>query len=443
MYDLVVVGAGAGGLAAAGRAADRGARVLVLEKADAVGGSAAMSAGILWTAPDEATLRAVQPRGDHELGALLVSGFQQTVADVAATGAGVSDQWREHLEFGVACKIDVHALFAAWVANVRAAGGEVLTGVRDVRLLRDGGAVVGAAFVHSGEEREASAPAVVLATGGFAGDAQMRAEYIGHGADDIVVRANPCSVGDGFRLGQSAGAAASTHMSAFYGHLLPSPLDVRPEHFLPLATYFSAYGILVNRAGRRFTDESLGDEVSNQRVIREVDQRAVLLWDAEVNAERVSAVPYPHGMAVDRFAAARDVGARALRAETLDDLLPGVSAWGVDAVHLAGTLDGYARAARGEAVGLDAPLPARPYPLASAPFYAIEVQPSITMTFGGLRADRDGRVLDRDGRPVPGLYGAGADVGGVQDLRYIGGLIVGLVFGRRAADAALNRRERR
>ena len=51
----------------------------------------------------------------------------------------------------------------------------------------------------------------------------------------------------------------------------------------------------------------------------------------------------------------------------------------------------------------------------------------------------DGRVLDTGGRPVPRLFAAGADVGGLQGPGYVGGLVLGLVFGPRAADAALDR----
>src|SRR5258706_12224021 len=89
-----------------------------------------------------------------------------------------------------------------------------------------------------------------------------------------------------------------------------------------------------------------------------------------------------------------------------------VAGWGVDRKALAATLD--------------------PEPLIDPPFHALEVQPAITFPFGGLRVDPDGRVLDRDGAAVPGLFAAGADAGGLQGLRYVGGRALGLVFGPRA-----------
>jgi predicted oxidoreductase len=75
-------------------------------------------------------------------------------------------------------------------------------------------------------------------------------------------------------------------------------------------------------------------------------------------------------------------------------------------------LKGYAAAARGEAVSLDAQMPVELEPLVEPPFHALEVQPAITFTYGGLRTAPDGRVLDHDGVRVNGLWAAGVDVGG-------------------------------
>ena len=98
-------------------------------------------------------------------------------------------------------------------------------------------------------------------------------------ADALLVRSNPGSVGDGFRMGREAGAAASRCLGGFYGHLVPSPLaQLRPEHFLPLTQYWSNHAVLVNLLGRRFTDESLGDEVSNQALLRRPGARGSLAY---------------------------------------------------------------------------------------------------------------------------------------------------------------------
>ena len=75
-------------------------------------------------------------------------------------------------------------------------------------------------------------------------------------------------------------------------------------------------------------------------------------------------------------------------------------------------------------------------PIDRPPFYVIEAVPAITFTFGGVLIDEDARVLDGEGRPIPGLLAAGADAGGLYVRAYAGGLAAALVFGLRAAQTA-------
>jgi succinate dehydrogenase/fumarate reductase flavoprotein subunit len=194
---------------------------------------------------------------------------------------------------------------------------------------------------------------------------------------------------------------------------------------------------LVNRLGQRFTDESLGDEVSNQATLRQPDSKAVLICDERIHTTFAATAPYPHGQVVDRIEAAKAAGGRHASTPTKEELLEAVAGWGVPPLALAKTLDQWTAAAAGDEFALEIPRAVRPEPINHPPFHALEVQPAITFTFGGLRVDPDGHVLNRDGAPVPGLFAAGADAGGLQDLRYVGGLALGLVFGPRAARAAI------
>ena len=92
--------------------------------------------------------------------------------------------------------------------------------------------------VAGGEE--IAARAVLLATGGFQGDTELVKRFLGWDADRMLVRSNPGSTGDGFRLAASAGAAASRGLGTFYGHTVASPLSAfEPESYLPLAQYHS------------------------------------------------------------------------------------------------------------------------------------------------------------------------------------------------------------
>lgn len=77
-------------------------------------------------------------------------------------------------------------------------------------------------------------------------------------------------------------------------------------------------------------------------------------------------------------------------------------------------------------------------PIETGPFYAYPVTCGITFTFGGVKGDLDGRVLDQRGEPIPGLFACGEMLGGLFSGNYPGGsgLAAGMVFGRRAGTAA-------
>jgi succinate dehydrogenase/fumarate reductase flavoprotein subunit len=461
--DLLILGGGMAGLAAAARAAELGASVVIAEKRTSLGGSAALSAGIVWTAPDHATLREVVPSGDPVLGRILIDRFPKAVDWLRSLGIAVSEPWQGQFGFGTAVWADIPSLIATWTRLIEQAGSTVLRSAAARSLiLADDGSVAGARLTRPGTGGEpttgrgpttagetttggqpaevlaavtVSAPRVLLATGGFQGDRELLTGFLGPAAGTVLVRSNPGSTGDGFRLGRAAGAAASRCLGGFYGHLVPSPLRrFDPEDFLPLTQYQSRRSILVNKFGQRFTDESLGDEVSNQETLRQPAARAFLICDDTVRQQDGVSAPYPHGTPVDRFAAAARAGARIGQAPTMEQLVDLVGDWGVNRRALLATLT-ECQAGGGPAAG--PPLPAGASPLRVAPFHAMEVQPTCTFPFGGLAVDEACRVLDRDGSPVGGLFAAGADAGGLQDFRYVAGLALGLVFGPWAAENAL------
>ena len=113
-----------------------------------------------------------------------------------------------------------------------------------------------------------------------------------------------------------------------------------------------------------------------------------------------------------------------------------MAAWGADGPRFLRTLTEYNERARVDSGQLDPPRSKHSQPLQTPPYFALEVQPAITFSYGGLRADAGGRVLGSAG-PVPGLLAAGIDVGGVFHRGYAGGLARGLVSGMRAAETAV------
>ncbi|WP_263854819.1 FAD-dependent oxidoreductase [Arthrobacter sp. M4] len=441
--DVVVVGSGVSGSSAAMTAARHGAKVALLEKLDSFGGSAALSAGMFWTAPTVEAYRTRIPMGNPELGARLVGDYQAALAELRASGVRVADEPKEAImTFGIGYSTDIHGILAWCRERILAAGGQVRANSPVVELLHDGRKVTG---VIAREDKDRlvryEAGAVILATGGFQGARDELTRYIGPNADRLMLRSNPGSVGDGLRLARTAGAGGTTAMSTFYGHLLPYPVDrFRQEDYLPYSQYYSGSTILLNMLGERFTDETEGDELLNQAVTFQPQARGVLIFDEHVRSTEAMEEPFPGLGATDRFATAVEAGGLYAVADSLPELLDKVAVWGIDRQALGLTLDAYihtvasgGRVARGIKVSQTARAPQQ------GPFYALMVQPSITFTFGGVRTNTSGEALDHDGQPISGLYAAGADIGGLSNYGYAGGLAPGYITGSWAGRSAAER----
>ena len=166
--DLLVLGGGMAGMSAAARAAADGASVVLVEKGDAIGGSAAY-AGFIWTAPTLDVMREVNPDADPALAARIVEGYAGALDWVRSLGAHVAEPVTV-LGYGRGCATDMANYLMACDRLVREHG-EVLVRSNVPRLIVEAGAVVGAEVESaSGERRLIRARSTLLATGGFGGD---------------------------------------------------------------------------------------------------------------------------------------------------------------------------------------------------------------------------------------------------------------------------------
>jgi succinate dehydrogenase/fumarate reductase flavoprotein subunit len=433
--DLLVLGSGMAGLSAAANAAESGAKVVVVEKAESIGGSAILSGGFVWTVPTIEKLNYVG-NGKEALGAVLIDGYAEAIAWLRRREVHLSAPC--DVMYGRGYQIDIVGHLKYCASTVEHAGGLVVLGTTVERLVTEGGIVVGADTVHPDGAVRVRARHTLLATGGFQADPEMRARHVHPNARNMLLRSNPFSVGDGVRLAQMAGGAMShSGNPGFYGHLLcdPATLD-HPSKYSLLTQYHSEASILLNRAGQRFCDESLGDHLNAQETLRQDGGAALLVWDQDIEEKHVMR-PFVAGIPpVDKFALARAQGARAALCASLDEVAEHAQVWGFDGMATRATLD------RFNVDVQQAPERLRPartialLPITRAPFRAMVVQSAITFTHGGLSVDPQARVLDSDGRPVPGLLAAGADVGDVFCRGYAGGLALALTFGLRAARTA-------
>lgn len=438
--DLLVIGGGMAGLSAAARVAAEGGSVALVEKADRTGGSARF-AGFVWTTPTVEELRRVNPDGDPDLAAALVDGFGDGVSWIRSLGVECRPPVPV-LGFGRGHQVDTNHYLDTCERLIREHGQEVLTGTGTQGLVTENGVVRGAdCLLPDGSERRIEATWTLLATGGFQGDPGLRTELVHPQAAAIGLRANPHSRGDGLALGRLAGAAFGKKDAGFYGHLMPAGVSLAdPARFVDLALYYSEHALLFDTSGERFVDETVGDHLTSMALLERPGARGLLVADARVHREWISA-SYVEGIpGVDKFQLCHRAGARSAVADSLEDFAAMPEEWGYPGATIRDRIEEFNSAARG--TGELTPgrrLDRRP--LDEPPFYVVEAAPAITFTFGGLLIDAGAHVLaaDGDGRSrVPGLLSAGADAGGLYRRAYAGGLAPALVFGLAAARTALS-----
>jgi succinate dehydrogenase/fumarate reductase flavoprotein subunit len=331
-------------------------------------------------------------------------------------------------------QFDVLAYLERCAAAVRSAGGMIVTGCRLVSLELLGDRVAMANVVDRDGITRIETRATLLATGGFQADPDLRRSYIGaDAAERLLLRGCSFCVGDGLQAARAVGAAASG--SGFYGHLVAYPLPrFEPSDFARLSQEYCVHGLLLNQEGRRFVDESLGYSACAQATLDAARSRALLVTDSRVHGRYAVSALAAGGQALDRAEEARREGANVARAESLTELERVAFDWGYDGTRVIETVSNFNLAASRGVVQSGEPARRRlRTPLDCAPYFAIEVQPAITTSNGGLHIDVESRVLSTSGLPVPGLFAAGADAAWAFGRGYAGGLANAVVFGRIAA----------
>ena len=431
-YDVIVAGAGIGGLCAALRARETGASVAILEKADRIGGSAAASGGTIWCASTISEWLKVQPHGDMALGTALIDHFRLGIDWLIEQGVSLQAR-AEPNPYKFQRTIyqllpDARAAMETLSDRFRARGGRVFTNTALTGLLGGNGApIAGVQTAHS----DWTSRAVILSTGGFQGNSNLRARYFGVQSDHMIVRGVPQNTGGGFQSALAAGAQPVGPFNRFYGHLLPAPpARVGLHNFLAVKPDFSEYAVLINLNGERFDDEYLGDEVTCHTLVQQRNATAILVFDQHIrdNQAALSQWPAPDN---DRVTNIRDAGGEVLETPSLHELGHALTnRWHIPFRAFQTTMADYAAAcASGNGQTLPIPKSGGLIPLDTPPYYAIRTVPGITFTYGGAKVNANAQILDKTDCPIPGLFAAGADCGGIYTRGYTGGLSMGLAYG--------------
>ncbi|MGA7808591.1 MAG: FAD-dependent oxidoreductase [Bradyrhizobium sp.] len=554
-FDVIVVGAGAGGMTAAAVAAASGLSVLVIEKTEFVGGTTAWSGGMVWipanhkmkpagmadsllqateylsrTVPeaDNAELRDIFLKRGAEAIDFLEANSQVRLQPVkvypdyypelpgsTAGGRVLEPQSFDGRELGehfvrlrpplpeftlfggmMVNRLDIphlrkagrsvrstlramrligeyalqrlrsprgttlhlgNALAARLYASLLSRNVEIMFGTAIDRLIVENDRVAGVRIGAGDDARSVFArEGVVLATGGFSHDGELRRQFF-PAAAGLVSATSAAGTGDGLRLATQDGARLATNV-ADPAYWVPGSLFKRDDGSLGVfphtVTDRAKPGVIaVNATGRRFVNEAL----SYHEFVR------AMLRDGNRSAER----PF-HLICDRRFLWTYGLGriqpfTRRLRryiqsgelieARTIGALADAI---GVERSALTATVDDYNDHAR---AGIDpkfgrgstiyqrhlgdaghAPNPCIA-PIERAPFYALRIVPADLGTAIGLATDGCARVLRQDGSPIAGLYACGNDMGSIMNGNYPGpgitlgpALVFGYIAGRHLAD---------
>ena len=454
-FDVVVVGAGLAGTVGALRAQELGCRTLLIDKAAEPGAQSntVLSGGNLHVAYTH--LLSPSPR--------LRQRIQETTSggtvDNVVVDSFIRSRIRAHrwlVDLGIGFESDPTAEWRLWFSpyrplvglpSWRGRGPDVALRHLRQRLENRGGTVIGGAtgieFIPDRHRRIAGiairhrrtvvdvpARSVLLADGGFQANPRLITTHIGRFADRMKLRATPTGTGDALLMAEPFRASVIGPQH-FYGHLLhrDALYDDRLWPY-PDIDPLLATGILINQSGSRYADEGLGGVAMANATSRLSDPRGSWVVADSAGWRALRPAKADGGPFDDRIGYFTSVGARVFTGSTLEALAEQI---GIDGRSLLDTVAGLNGAFDEERLSrLAVPRTLLPARLECPPFHALPVVPGITFTMGGLLTGRSAQVLDRDRVPVPGLFAAGATMGGLQggpSGGYVGGLAPALVFG--------------
>lgn len=457
-YDLIVVGCGAAGtataLAAAEEAKESGQRVsiAILERApfEKRGGNTRWTAAYMRMenidTPAPNLVEDMMEFSDHSISREYAETLQneagQTLRWVESNGVDFDFLPTMFLTASRPRLLPVgggRAIIDALSQRARALGVDIIYEATawDLSLNEDG--AINGIFVRStdGSSMLLKTNAVVLAAGGFQGNKEMMAQYIGRNAYKIppVSEGGLFNKGEAIRMALKLGAAGNGQFDSFHAETV-DPRSKREEAGVMLYPY----AILVNQNGERFTDEGVTtideqyEEVARKIFYTCQNHIAYMITDQKIysipNYEEALQTDMPPITAdsIEGLAEKLDI-----HKEKLKKTVAEFNAACPEGEFIYNRVDGLAT----KDLGLNKSNWS--IPINEGPYIAYPVHCCNVFTNGGLATDIDGRVLTGDHVAIPGLYAVG-ETSGVYYGKYPGGTSVlrCLVFGRRAGYHAIS-----
>lgn len=449
--DVIVLGGGGAGLTAAIEAAQNGASVILVEKMPMVGGNTLISGGEMaapgnWLQEKESIedskeqfYQDILKGGDNENDPELV----RVLADNATTDA----EWLKN-EIGVT--FEDYMLFFGGHSVKRSLVPKDASGVELIQklsakaeevgvithlntaateLVQEDGKVVAVKANFDGKEITYKASnGVILATGGFGSNLDMRIKYNEEMNEKILSTNSVGSTGDGITMAEKLGAQL---VDMEYIQTYPT-CDPETGTLLYVGDVrLEGRSILVNKEGKRFVEELERRDVISKATVAQTDSVSYMFWDeASMEASKVNV---KHKKEYDNLIERGIL----VKADTIEDA---AAHFGIDAEELKKTVANYNEYA---ANGKDLEFNKRGELVAftDGPYYIMKSRPAIHHTMGGIKINTNAEVLNTAGEVIDGLYAAGEVTGDIHGTNRLGSdaiadiTVFGRVAGRNAAKA--------
>jgi fumarate reductase flavoprotein subunit len=442
--DVIVIGSGATGLAAALTAAEGGAKVMVFEKQRSPGGTSNFFGGIFAvesflqrekyiTFSKDDAFKAVMEYSHWRANPRLVRAI---VNETAATISWLIEQGVEITEATInmpntpmvyhPIKGRGAALVKALVTKAKEKGADIRLGVPVTSILKEGDRISGVVYESNDEEFEVAAKAVVVATGGYANNKAWIKKYTGMDLDvNLIPIGNVDKTGDGIRMAWEAGAAADGLgvLEIFAAGPVGPDFDMKNE----IELISINPNLWVNPLGERYCDETitfydtqLGNANAKYPYTFRLFDDSLVEWYKENGTEKGMGVEIPPGtkpLNFDKeFAAALERGSQEVfKADSLEELAEKI---GADPAVLRATVDEYNSFCAKGHDDLFAKEQKYLKPLLGPKFYAVRARSVFLGTMGGIKINHNMEVVDKKDKVIKGLYAGGFDAAGMWGDSY-------------------------
>ena len=438
--DIVIIGSGGAGLSSAITATEKGAKVIVLEKMAYFGGNSNRSEGEMNAAgtkqqkahgiTDDTPERfaADTIRGGHGLNdPALVKALTENAASAEEWLLDLGAHFCHRMGRGGGqtrarghgpCDGSPVGIEIMRVLGERADKDHIDMRLnnRVTKILMKNGKVSGVQVKTPKGMETINAKAGILATGGFGANHKMVEKYRPE-LKGFSTTNQPGATGDGIILAQQVGAGL-TDIEQIQIH----PTVIKKNGALISESMRARGGFLLNKNGKRFTNELLTRDVVSANELKQPGGIAYLVIDNSIYSKNKMAQNYTAEKLMTKC-------------DTIADVAKLI---GVDEKVVQASFDQYHKAFDNKKDDLFG-RPEMLIRMDQAPYFVAEVTPGIHHTMGGVKIDPQAEVLTPEKKPIPGLFAAGEVTGGVHGGNRIGGNAVAdiITFGRISANSAL------